>query len=349
MGTVSTSDAHDAQFVAPEFWTALSEGISGLREVLEDSEGETEDTTTAHGNTPEQRDGAFCMGTVLLFPNIRMQEHHNRPVPSASESRKLLDLYRARVDTVYKVVHWPTTIALVEANRTERAPTFSNQALEYAIYFMALCTITDGEALELGLGDRSNLLRTYRLAAECFLAESDLLRHPSVTTLQAFVIYLIGLRTCLNSATTWTLVAVAVRATTAVGLGSEDIKSFSIFDLEIRRRLLYVVGILDTHSALDRGTIPILPRSAFHEPPSNINDSDMSPVNGIFAASRSEVTNMTHSAMIYEAMLCQRQMYEYHLAMKIPTTAGRRDCSSWQTLGFTLNRCVLEWAGPQPR
>lgn len=70
---------------------------------------------------------------------------------------------------------------------------------------------------------------------------------------------------------------------------------------------------MDTHSALDRGTIPILPSNTFQHPPLTINDDDMSVSHGVTALPSLETTDMSHSAMTYEAMLCQRQMYELSL------------------------------------
>jgi hypothetical protein len=106
------------------------------------------------------------------------------------------------------------------------------------------------------------------------------------------------------------LVAVAVRAATALRLGEESVEIYSPFDVQIRRRLLFAIGILDTHSALDRGTVPILPSTAFGTPPLNINDCDMSAPNNVPNESSLGPTDMSHTAMIYQAMLCQRKLYE---------------------------------------
>ncbi|CAN9314268.1 unnamed protein product [Alternaria alternata] len=120
----------------------------------------------------------------------------------------------------------------------------------------------------------------------------------------------VGLRTCCSGAYTWTLVAVAVRAATLLRLGEEDPKDFSPFDLQLRQRLFFAIGILDTHSALDRGTIPILPSTSFRAPPLNINDDDMHPTDKAIQPSLQYPTDMSHTAMIYEAMICQRRLYE---------------------------------------
>lgn len=91
-------------------------------------------------------------------------------------------------------------------------------------------------------------------------------------------------------------------------LGDETLGEFPAFDLELRRRLFFAIGILDTHAALDRGTIPILSSKAFRTPPLLINDDDMSPQNGVPAVSSSGSTDMSHTSMIYDAMICQRKL-----------------------------------------
>jgi hypothetical protein len=106
------------------------------------------------------------------------------------------------------------------------------------------------------------------------------------------------------------LVAVAVRAATALKLEDETENAYSPFDTQLRRRLLFAIGMLDTFSALDRGTAPILRSTAFAIPPLNINDQDMSPPNHVPSAPSLGFTDMSHTAMIYEAMLCQRKLYE---------------------------------------
>jgi hypothetical protein len=76
-----------------------------------------------------------------------------------------------------------------EPNRYKLA---SVGALELAIYFMSLCSITNEEARNLGLGDRSSLIEQYRNATETAISEAELLQHPDLIVLQAFVIYLVG-------------------------------------------------------------------------------------------------------------------------------------------------------------
>lgn len=123
------------------------------------------------------------------------------------------------------------------------------------------------------------------------------------------------------------MIAVAARIATALSLGDEDPLKFTPSELDARRRVLYAIGVLDTHAALDRGTIPILPASAFRAPPMNLDDSDSISEGGATFPSGPKVTDMTHSTMTYQAMLCQRRMYDLSRE-GLNTWAGRKQLVS---------------------
>jgi hypothetical protein len=188
-----------AEYVAPDFWTTLSEEVQGLREILENSEDEAEEENT--GGAIDE--GPVTLGTgAILF----QQTHHNvkitTPTMSLETRTKLLRIYHARVDSVYKILHWPTVLSMVEESHQSIVgihPILSVQVLETAIYFMALCSITNDEAEEMDLGDRSEMLQTYRCVIEGLLARSSLLHSPDLIVLQAFVIYLVRMKNRLFS------------------------------------------------------------------------------------------------------------------------------------------------------
>jgi hypothetical protein len=149
---------------------------------------------------------------------------------------------------MYIILHWSSVLSIIEANctRSSQHPPRFAKVLEYAIHSMALCSITDVEAGKIGLGvkvgDAPAVLDCGRSAVE-----SNLLQHPVLIILQAFVIYLyvntipavcppsnttdigvkVGLPACLSEAYTWTFVAVAVGAATASRLGEDSPASFS--------------------------------------------------------------------------------------------------------------------------
>lgn len=103
------------------------------------------------------------------------------------------------------------------------------------------------------------------------------------------------------------LLSLAVRAATALRLGKENDQELSAYDLQLRRRLWYFIGLLDTHTALDRGTLPLIAAGDMGPAPLNIYDFEMDSRN-IPEQSAASFTEMSFSSMVYEAMMCQKQM-----------------------------------------
>lgn len=107
----------------------------------------------------------------------------------------LLQLYRSRVDAVFKVVHWPTAINVIEstyadAENASQSPT--TQALQFAMYFAAACSVTEFDPQTLLTEDKWSLVQRYRLATEVSISKANLFHYPDLTLLQAFVIYLVS-------------------------------------------------------------------------------------------------------------------------------------------------------------
>jgi hypothetical protein len=177
-------------FVAPDFWTELAEEVHGLRETLENSEDENRDQDQKNQLAHDRSNGAGA----ILFQHTNQRTTAEIEPPSSETGRILLETYRQRVDSVYKVLHWPTVLSLVELHHKrplDSSRVHSVQVLEWSIYFMAVCSITEKESKEMGLGGRSAVLRTYRSLVEDLLAKSSLLQSPDLVLLQAFVIYLV--------------------------------------------------------------------------------------------------------------------------------------------------------------
>jgi len=107
----------------------------------------------------------------------------------------LLCIYQDRVDKVMKVLHWDKVLDAIERNHADGKSGVqfpAMQALEFAIYFMAMCSITDDEADTMMLGDRGSLIQQYRHATEILISRADLFRNPDLAVLQSFIIYLVS-------------------------------------------------------------------------------------------------------------------------------------------------------------
>lgn len=99
------------------------------------------------------------------------------------------------MDALYKIVHWPTATADIKLlndtpSKLRNPPLI--RALESAMHFMAVRTLTDNETLQHGLGDKAVLTQQLHDATERLIAEADLIRRPTIPALQAYVIYLGG-------------------------------------------------------------------------------------------------------------------------------------------------------------
>ncbi|KUJ14546.1 uncharacterized protein LY89DRAFT_736577 [Mollisia scopiformis] len=297
-------------FVAPEFWAALSEEVAGLRETFDNSDDDQVHPDPINRN----KTGVFASGHTLLFESAPSCIYGCTPVPwpTISEERRnvLLYLYRQRVDCLYKILHWPTVLADIPCLGTEAQDSCNPspfRALELSIYFTSLCSITNEEAMNFGLGDKLSLMEQYRVATERALSQAGLLQEPNVTVLQAFVIYLVGHRTFYNSTTWWTLLAVAVRIGTALRLGQEEQQEFDPKELQLRRRLWYCIALLDTHASYDRGTPSMIRWDELGPAPLLLNDDEMSRTT-VPLSSSPVFNDMSFLALMFRAMVCQKKI-----------------------------------------
>ena len=290
---------------AHDFWVALSNEVSGLRETLEDSEQED----TSNAAIPETLlDGADpeIPSTGVLFPHSPSSSS-NATVTELTVlvRRRLLEIYCSRVDTIFKVLHWPTILELL--NERDVTKSSASRALESAIYFMAACATTTADCEALSIDNRPSFIKSLRYATEQSLSAAQLLTTNDLVVLQAFVIYLTGLRCCMEAPTTWTLLALAVRIAESCGARPKNPPSGTPFDHEQQRRVWFGIGLLDSQTSFGRGSIPLLSHEDLLSPPRDINDSDMSPI-GVQAEGSSSFTDMTFSSLCHHAMVCQRKL-----------------------------------------
>jgi hypothetical protein len=183
-------DEKVTSLVGSEFWEALSMEVQGLRETLESEDDEDADAELedAAGQVPPE----IGITSAILFgpSSTKFDALHLSPGMRTT----LLGFYRSRVDTVYKILHWPTTLLSIQArymSSNDASFSLPSQALETAIYFTATCSLTNEEAKGNDLGDRLQLLDAFRSFVEHLFARSDLLRSPDLVLLQAVVIYLV--------------------------------------------------------------------------------------------------------------------------------------------------------------
>jgi hypothetical protein len=264
------------QFYAKDIWSTLSEEVTGLRETLEASD-EEEESTEAIEKHDSNRIPSGALSNRFLFGRSSSNDDSLDP-PSQHMRYMLLRLYQDRVDCLFKITHWPTIVSKIEMQYNDgyyRPLSPSVQALEFSIYFLAMCSISDQESQEMFLENRQTLLERYRVATEISISTADLLNNPDLTNLQAFIIYLNGIRSCMQYTASWTLLATAARVATALGLPVSETEGWSAYDLETRRRLWFGIRTLDLRTAADRGYVPLISYEDTSSPPLLTPDSEL--------------------------------------------------------------------------
>lgn len=138
----------------------MSESIAGLRETLEDSEDESDEHLVEEKTRFDQTDQPIPLDVPMLSSIVRHQGYRP-PTLTFTMSIQLLKIFKDR-----EVVHLLAVLASLQRARSSSKLTASNIALEYAMYWMAPCTLTDNETSELRFGPQDDLLRSCRNAVE---------------------------------------------------------------------------------------------------------------------------------------------------------------------------------------
>ncbi|GAB7365685.1 hypothetical protein MBLNU230_g7025t1 [Neophaeotheca triangularis] len=317
----STEPSPLNSYVASAFWQDLSTEVAGLRGVLEDPESEEisdHPERTGHDDSPPNDAN---LGTTRILFGTRPTAYTVRP---ANDMRRtLLAIFRDRVDSIFKVVHWPTICDMFGAE-TVSSLTPAQEALESCIYFTASCALTEDDFSEHYL-----LTSQYREVAEASLTKAGLLISQDLTVLQAFAIFIVGLRTVNTSAAPWVLVALLIRLAEAQGLSTKAPSARSPFEEEMRRRLWCSIGILDVQSAFDRGTKLLLAHDVDPAFPLNINDDEISPFSPDLPVSQPTLrcTDMILSCTTHRAMVCQRRLLRAGMQ---PEEANKTPAEIWK-------------------
>jgi hypothetical protein len=160
--------------------------------------------------------------------------------------------------------------------------------------------------------EKSILIQKYRFALEQALAKAEFLTKPDLTVIQAFLLFLVLVRRHDDTRFAWTLTALVIRMSQALGLHRDGshFPTLTPFEVEMRRRLFWAVCVLDLRSAEDQGTeLTIVNRTFDTQLPLNINDSDISPESERLPESREGVTDMAFSLLRYEICALARRLH----------------------------------------
>lgn len=182
-----------------DFWSSLCAEVGGLRDLLEHPSDSDEDTEYPMSNSgakePPPSYVVFGDQDTLGYEENFQPSDHNRIL--------LFSRYFSNFHPVCTVLHRPTiTIALLGdittpglVEHVDRKLVFmelrAKKALELAVYFAALITMSPRDCVEHFGEEQDILIARYRRCTELALNHAHFLSSMDFITLQAFTIYLV--------------------------------------------------------------------------------------------------------------------------------------------------------------
>ncbi|KAH0526657.1 hypothetical protein TsFJ059_009954 [Trichoderma semiorbis] len=204
---------------------------------------------------------------VLLGGSQTLVHYH----PSHKDAMKLWMAHVENVEPICKILHIPTAAKMVETvSQKPSTASKADECLLFAIYHFAVFSMSDEDFI------------------------------------QAYVLFLISIRTQTDPHLFWMLTGIAVRIAQRMGLHRDgEGLGLSPFDVQMRRRLFWQLLPLDGYAGQVSGTgISISPNSWDTKPPLNINDAQFYPgmthqpeeLNGasemIYCLTKAELSNL---------------------------------------------------------
>ncbi|KAF9875755.1 hypothetical protein CkaCkLH20_06687 [Colletotrichum karsti] len=291
-----------ANLMSAEFWENLCQEVEGMRQALDqpsdgDESSEDEAPTTSpesstnKGLTPPALSGLISSSGVLSSTDNELKH------PPREHILYMCRVFFENVDPAFKVLHRPTTSAELEAfaNSSTRRIDDATEALFFSMYFGAITSLSNAACLK-NLGEeRSILAQRYRDGVERALHKADYLNSTEIKTLQALTFYVCFLRTHNASRATWALIPLVVRLAQALHLHRDGVSPpLPPFEAEMRRRLWWMIVVLDIRAAEDRGTDAAIARQSYNTRlPFNLDDGDFGPSTTAPLEDRTGPTEMT--------------------------------------------------------
>ncbi|KIV95466.1 hypothetical protein PV10_03120 [Exophiala mesophila] len=264
------TEGGQSRFVENILWTSVSNEFRPKAALAEYSDDEGDSQSEAENGTD------FLFGITPSSSNNQLQTFH----PTHDNIFKLWQIFLDNINPMTKLIHQPSLhqSLVAAATRLDRVPK-GLECLMFAIYTLAVFSISDEECTtQLGEG-RKPLLARYRYATRMALSKARYMSTSDLQVLQAFLFYLISMREDYDSRTLWTLSGVASRIAQGMGL-HRDGSSIGIppFESELRRRAWWQLSILDFRSAELSGSGRFGDFGMSNvRIPANVDDADMWP------------------------------------------------------------------------
>lgn len=152
----------------------------------------------------------------------------------------------------------------------------------------------------------------YRQGLEHALAKADFLNTTDIAIVQALVISLMLFRRHDSPRYVWMMTGLLIRMAQALGLHRDGSRfpDLTPFEVESRRRLWWIVCVMDLRSSEDQGMdLTIIDGSFDTRFPLSINDDDLNPDTKVMPSERQGLTDMTVPLVWYNHCDAMRKIY----------------------------------------
>ncbi|KAF3481325.1 VrtR2 [Arthroderma uncinatum] len=229
---------------------------------------------------------------------------------------QLCQVYLQNVDPIIKILHRPCLRRwMIDGERYlgyDEDHT-SVRALESAVYYAAANTMTESQCQASFHASKSSIVAAHRKRCEGAIESASLLTTRDMIVLQAFVLYLIARRSEEKGTAVWTLVALAVRLTKAMGVNQEPGEAVkngeTFFHQQMRLRLWLTVCLMDLQTSFAESSEPLISHRDVATAVAHvrhINDYDFDVDTAQPVADREELTETTFALVTYRVQIAGR-------------------------------------------
>ncbi|KAI1381965.1 hypothetical protein F4677DRAFT_451912 [Hypoxylon crocopeplum] len=198
--------------------------------------------------------------------------------PTAIQIFQLWQIYLNNVNPLLKLTHTPTLqVRIIEAGASLDKVSRPLEALMFSIYLMAITSLDEAECQATFNESRTALLAKYYYAAQQALLNAGFMRNPDLTLLQAYLLYLLGVRQYSDPRSLFCLTGIGVRLAQRMGLHRDGAQfMLSPFEVEERRRIWWTLAGFDRRiGELCGSIITAISNGGNCKLPLNINDADL--------------------------------------------------------------------------
>ncbi|KAG8672662.1 hypothetical protein FPOAC1_005938 [Fusarium poae] len=322
-GRMVLKDAHQRRYISSGFWSRISDELEGLKmdaRRMGDDEASSDEPDFPSSTPPTQELHREPMErhAFLFQHDLSLSPPENQDFnPLPSQIPFLLDIFEENINIIIYIVHMPTIRKMVRSSRgsTPRID-IKNQALLFSIYYAAITSMEDDEVMTNFGSSKTELNLKFRRGLEQALAKADFLNDPDIVHVQTLAIFLSLARRYDSPVYVWMMTGLMIRMAHAVGLHRDGSRfaHLSPYDVEQRRRIWWMVIVIDIRASEDQGTEFTITRDSFDtRMPLNINDSDLDPDTKHVPVERQGVTDMSLAIAMCELAHVSMQLMSSNL------------------------------------